>query len=81
MQAYGVASLLAADPIDPYSIWREAVSNFTYTMIRLHKRLDDQIRQELKQRVPDSFRLLRLKKLRLRIKDRMHARMGRIQAA
>ncbi|MBB5712233.1 DUF465 domain-containing protein [Sphingomonas xinjiangensis] len=57
------------------------MSNFTYTLIQLHKRLDDQIRGELKQRVPDSFKLLRLKKLRLRIKDRLHASMRRFQPA
>jgi len=57
------------------------MSNFTYNMIRLHKRLDDQIRHELKQRMPDGFRLLRLKKLRLRIKDRMHAHLRRTPTA
>jgi hypothetical protein len=38
----------------------------------VHGRLDDEIRRELKTRFPDSFRLLRLKKLKLAIKDRLH---------
>ncbi|MCD2323157.1 DUF465 domain-containing protein [Sphingomonas sp. IC-56] len=54
---------------------------FTYNLIRLHGQLDEQIRRELKQRMPDGFKLLRLKKLRLRIKDRLHARMPQIQPA
>jgi hypothetical protein len=49
--------------------------------MRLHRQLDEQIRRELKQRVPDSFKLLRLKKLRLRIKDRLHARKPQMQPA
>lgn len=38
----------------------------------IHQRLDEEIRRELKRRMPDSMRLLRLKKLRLAIKDRLH---------
>lgn len=37
-----------------------------------HRRLDDQIRDELKRPRPDSLRLLRLKRLRLAVKDRLH---------
>ena len=57
------------------------MNHFTYNLIRLHGQLDEQIRRELKQRIPDGFKLLRLKKLRLRIKDRLHARMPQIQPA
>ncbi|UYY57770.1 DUF465 domain-containing protein [Sphingomonas sp. S2-65] len=57
------------------------MNHFTYNLIRLHGQLDEQIRRELKQRMPDGFKLLRLKKLRLRIKDRLHARMPQIQPA
>ncbi len=42
-----------------------------YRMSVVHRRLDDEIRRELRRRIPDSFRLLRLKKLRLAVKDRL----------
>lgn len=54
---------------------------FIENLIRLHAQLDDQIRAEVKRRAPDSLRLLRLKKLRLRVKDRLHARMARLKPA
>lgn len=44
---------------------------FIYRLTIVHRRLDTEIRRELKRRVPDSMRLLRLKKLRLAIKDRL----------
>lgn len=44
---------------------------FLHRMNHLHRRLDDEIRRELKRRVPDSLRLLRLKKLKLAVKDRV----------
>lgn len=37
-----------------------------------HRRLDDEIRDELKRPFPDSLRLLRLKRMRLAVKDRLH---------
>lgn len=43
----------------------------TYRLSVIHHRLDTEIRRELKRRVPDSIRLLRLKKLRLMVKDRL----------
>lgn len=44
----------------------------SYRLAVVHRRLDDEIRRELKRRFPDSIKLLRLKKLRLAIKDRLH---------
>ena len=44
-----------------------------YRLSVAHRRLEDEIRRELKRRVPDSFRLLRLKKLKLAVKDRLHS--------
>lgn len=38
----------------------------------IHRKLDDEIRRELKRRIPDTIRLLRLKKLKLAVKDRLH---------
>lgn len=45
---------------------------FIYRLTLIHRRLDDEIRRELKRRFPDSMRLLRLKKLKLAVKDRLH---------
>ena len=44
----------------------------TYRLSLVHRKLDDEIRRELKRRFPDTIRLLRLKKLRLAVKDRLH---------
>ena len=44
----------------------------TYRLSLIHRKLDDEIRRELKRRFPDTIRLLRLKKLRLAVKDRLH---------
>ena len=41
-------------------------------LVRHPRRIDDEIRRELKKRFPDSIRLLRMKKLRLAVKDRLH---------
>ena len=46
-----------------------------YRLSVLHKQLDDEIRRELKRRFPDTIRLLRLKKLKLAVKDRLHSAM------
>jgi hypothetical protein len=49
---------------------------FIYRLSVVHRRLDEEIRAELKRRFPDSIRLLRLKKLRLAVKDRLHRRLA-----
>ena len=43
-----------------------------YRLTFIHRKLDEEIRRELKRRFPDNIRLLRLKKLKLAIKDRLH---------
>jgi hypothetical protein len=48
---------------------------FTYRLSVIHRRLDEEIRFELKRRFPDAIRLLRLKKLKLAVKDRLHSHM------
>ena len=48
----------------------------TYRLALAHSKLDADISREQKRRIPDSWRLLRLKKLRLAIKDRMHRLIG-----
>jgi len=52
-----------------------------YRLSVIHKRLDDEIRRELKRRIPDSIRLLRLKKLKLAVKDRLHVQMLKTRRA
>ena len=42
-----------------------------YRLSVTHHKLEDEIRREQTRRTPSSMRLLRLKKLRLAIKDRM----------
>jgi hypothetical protein len=40
-------------------------------LIVLHARLDREVRIEQRQRAPDGFRLIHLKKLRLSVRDRL----------
>ncbi len=46
-----------------------------YRLSLVHHRLETEIRREKTRTVPDSWRLLRLKKLKLAIKDRLHNMM------
>jgi hypothetical protein len=48
---------------------------FIFRLSVVHRRLDEEIRSELQRRLPDSIRLLRLKKLRLAVKDRLHRKL------
>lgn len=48
-----------------------------YRLSLVHHRLETEIRREQTRTVPDSWRLLRLKKLKLAIKDRLHNMMRR----
>ncbi len=57
------------------------MNTFVYRLSVIHKRLDDEIRRELKRRVPDSIRLLRLKKLKLAVKDRLHFQVFKARRA
>lgn len=51
------------------------MKNFIYRLTLVHRKIDDEIRGELARRFPDSIKLLRLKKLRLAIKDRFYRRV------
>jgi uncharacterized protein len=53
------------------------MSNATYRLTLIHRNLDEAIRRELQRRLPDSLRLLRLKKLKLAVKDRLTLSMRR----
>jgi len=63
----------SAGPIDEQpSIEEWHMNAIIYRLTAIHRRIDEEIRSELKRRLPDSIRLLRLKKLRLAVKDRLH---------
>lgn len=47
------------------------MNEYIYRLSVVHRRLDEEIRREIRTRFPDFIRLLRLKKLRLAVKDRM----------
>jgi hypothetical protein len=57
------------------------MSSSTYRLTQTHRRLDDAISREMSRRLPDSLKLLRLKKLRLLVKDRLAKLMRRTVAA
>jgi hypothetical protein len=48
------------------------MSSLLYRLTQTHKKLDEEIRAEMRRRAPDWLRLLRLKKLKLRVKDRLN---------
>ena len=49
---------------------------FIYRLSSIHRFLDDEIRGELKRRFPNPIKLLRLKKLRLAVQDRLTRRLS-----
>ena len=55
------------------SCWSKDMSNYSYHLTAVHQKLDERIRREMKRPRPDSILLLRLKKLRLSVKDRLAA--------
>ncbi|HYI40356.1 MAG TPA: DUF465 domain-containing protein [Allosphingosinicella sp.] len=57
------------------------MSSSAYRLTHIHRRLDEAISSETARRLPDSLKLLRLKKLRLAVKDRLTAMMRRSAVA
>lgn len=53
------------------------MSSAAYRLTHIHRRLDEAIAREMSQRWPNSLKLLRLKKLRLAVKDRLATLMRR----
>ncbi|HEY0115298.1 MAG TPA: DUF465 domain-containing protein [Allosphingosinicella sp.] len=53
------------------------MSSSTYRLSVIHRDLDEAIRKEMKRLLPDSLRLLRLKKLKLAVKDRLTVQLPR----
>ncbi|WP_037503684.1 YdcH family protein [Sphingomonas jaspsi] len=55
------------------------MSSRLFRLTEIHQRIDDALRREQRRRFPDLFRMIRLKKLKLRTKDLIHhiVRSGR----
>lgn len=54
-----------------------SMSSAMYRLTNIHRGLDEAISREAGRRLPDSLKLLRLKKLRLLVKDRLALLMTR----
>ncbi len=52
-----------------------------FTLLEMHQRIDEALRRELRRRWPDPFRVIQLKKLKLRVKDRLHGLTPNLQNA
>lgn len=52
-----------------------------YRLLEAHQRIDEELRLESGRRRPDPFKLMRLKKLKLRIKDRLNGFMPKVRGA
>ena len=50
-----------------------------YRLTEIHQRIDDRLRQEGKRKLPNWLEMTRLKRMKLRIKDRIHRLMLRPQ--
>ena len=46
-----------------------------FRLMEAHQRIDEELRMESGRRRPDPFKMMRLKKLKLRIKDRLTGMM------
>lgn len=55
--------------------------NWLYRLTVMHRKIDTEIDRERQRRSPDAFRLLRLKKLRLAVKDRITSHLMRPRIA
>ena len=57
------------------------MSSASYRLTHIHRSLDEAITTETRRQLPNSLKLLRLKKLRLMVKDRLAALMRKQAAA
>ena len=48
-----------------------------FRLLEMHQRIDEALRRELRRRLPDPFRVTELKKLKLRVKDRLYGLIPR----
>jgi len=44
----------------------------SFKLFEMHQKIDEALRRELRRRWPDPLRVIQLKKLKLRVKDRLH---------
>ena len=52
-----------------------------FPLLEMHQKIDEALRRELRRRGPDPFRVIRLKKLKLRVKDRLHGLTPKLSQA
>ena len=52
-----------------------------FRLLEQHQRVDEELRRETGRRWPDIFRVMQLKKMKLRIKDRLNGLAPRLEAA
>jgi hypothetical protein len=52
-----------------------------FRLLEIHQRIDEALRRELRRPWPEPFRIIRLKKLKLRVKDRLHGLTPRLRRA
>ena len=53
----------------------------TFRLLEIHQRVDDALRRELRRRWPNYLQVTRLKKLKLRVKDRLYRLTPRLRTA
>ena len=53
----------------------------SFRLMEAHQRIDEQLRLESGLRRPDPFKIMRLKRLKLRIKDRLNGFLPRLRGA
>ena len=51
-----------------------------FRLLEQHQRVDEELRDESGRRWPDIFRVMQLKKMKLKIKDRLNALTPRLEA-
>ena len=52
-----------------------------FHLLEKHQRVDEELRRESGRRWPDVFRVMKLKKMKLRIKDRLNGITPRLETA
>ncbi|HEX6072399.1 MAG TPA: YdcH family protein [Sphingomicrobium sp.] len=52
-----------------------------FRLMEAHQRIDERLRLESGRRWPDPFKIMRLKKLKLRIKDRLNGFLPKLRGA
>jgi uncharacterized protein len=59
-------------PIESHAFEEENdMTRATYRLNLVHQRLDELLRREQRRRLPNPFRMMRLKRLKLAVKDRL----------